>query len=578
MTKVEPRDLAALLDDMRRIKGEPDLIEAKSGRGGYPKSVVDSMVSFANTRGGTVLIGIDEKSAFEVVGVEEPAAYREAAYEQARNGVVPPAAIEVDIVEVSGRQVVVIEVAEADAEHKPLHVHSKGPTTGALMRTGDGDRRMTAAEVGLLYAARTQPRFDREPVLDARVEDLDMQAIRRTLERIRSTTASLRSEDERTVLRRLGVTTSIDGGDVPTLAGMLAFGTYPQEWFPQLMVTFASFAPEGSEERFLDNVSIRGSVPAMIGEAVAAVRRNLAARATVSGAGRSDHLDFSLEAVREGVANALIHRDYSGITRGSQVQVELYPDRLIVRSPGGLYGPVAVEDLGEPLVSSSRNAVLVSLLADTFIPGTDRLVAENRASGIPVMVRESRQLGQPRPKFKSTVSAFTVELSNSALLSAEVRAWIDVLALPHSSREQDIALAMLFRDSVTNEMLREWGMDRLTAGAVLRNLVDAGIAVRHGGRRYASYVLADAALPGAVRGRPEEDAPSWTRRSQDLPSSKAVFAVLREEDVLSAQEIARRTGLSRKTVSSVLRAAIDDGDVIAHGAPRSPKRTYSLWT
>ena len=577
MTVVDARDLQTLLGEMRRIKGEPDLIEVKSGRGGYPKNVIDSIVSFANTRGGTIFIGIDEKSDFEVVGVDSPAAYRDAAFGQARDGVVPAASIDVEIVELDGKQVLVIDVPEVAAEHKPLHVASKGPATGALVRTGDGDRRMTPAEVGLLYAARTQPRFDREPVRDATLDDIDRVALGRTLDRIRSTTASLRSEDEQTVLLRLGITALVEEGIRPTLAGLLAFGQYPQQWFPQLMVTFVSFAPDGAPERFLDNVTIRGSVPAMVGEAVAAVRRNLAARAVVTGAGRTEQLSFSLEAVREAVANALIHRDYSGITRGTQVQVELYPDRLVVRSPGGLYGPVAVEDLGEPGVSSSRNATLVALLSDSFVPGSDRLVAENRASGIPVMVRESQQLGQPRPQFLSTVSTFTVTMSNSSLLNDEVRQWIGQLPLSSESREQDLALAMLFRGALTNEMLREWGMDRVTAGVVLRDLVEAGIAVRRGGRRYASYVLADSARPGAVRGRPEEDVPQWEFRVDARPSTEAVMALLRDEDELSAREISQRTGISRRTVWAVLRAGLDDGLLIAHGAPRSPNRTYSLW-
>ncbi|MFP4854744.1 ATP-binding protein, partial [Paraburkholderia sp. BR14264] len=145
----------------------------------------------------------------------------------------------------------------------------------------------------------------------------------------------------------------------------------------------------------------------------------------------------SLEAVREAIVNALVHRDYSGLTLGAQVQVELHADRLVVRSPGGLYGPIAVEDLGEPGVSSSRNSTLVALLSDTFVPGSERLVVENRASGVPIMLRESRVLGQTRPEFESRIGSFTVTLSSSSLLSPDVLAWIEGLEVGPRSREKD---------------------------------------------------------------------------------------------------------------------------------------------
>ncbi len=570
-------ELRRLLDEMRRVHGEPDRVEVKSGAGGYPRSVVDSIVSFANTAGGIIIIGVDETADFAAVGVSDPAAYRDAVVGQARDAVEPPALVDVEMLELDGAQLVVVEVPEADPVHKPLHLRSKGPTTGALVRSGDGDRRMTAAEIGLLYASRTQPDFDRRPVPAATIEDLDRGVLTRSLERVRSTAASLRSEDEQTVLLRIGAVVLHEGHIRPTLGGLLAFGSYPQQFFPQLFVSFVSVPADPGEdgERFLDNVSIRGSIPAMVGGTLAAVRRNLAARSIVTGEGRTESLDFSLEAVREAVVNALMHRDYSGVTQGAQVQVELHPSELLIRSPGGLFGAVSVEDLGEPGVSSSRNATLVSLLSDTYVPGTDRLVAENRASGVPIMVRESRRLGLPRPAFDSRISSFTVTMSSSALLSDTVRGWISTLPLPAGTREREIALAMLLRGPVTNEMLREWGLDRIQAGSVLRELVEAQIAIKLGGRRYASYVLDDRFRPG--REKPREAPDNGVADPGGSTSNRhAVREALRANGPLGARVIADRTGLHRRTVLGILTEGIISGDIVADGAPRSPKRVYSI--
>jgi ATP-dependent DNA helicase RecG len=62
-----------------------------------------------------------------------------------------------------------------------------------------------------------------------------------------------------------------------------------------------------------------------------------------------------------------------------QVQVELYPDRLVVRNPGGLYGPVEITSLGTSIVSSSRNRVLLKILEDTAL-GDGHMVCENRGT------------------------------------------------------------------------------------------------------------------------------------------------------------------------------------------------------
>ena len=83
-----------------------------------------------------------------------------------------------------------------------------------------------------------------------------------------------------------------------------------------------------------------------------------------SGIGRVERYEYPLEAIRELLVNALMHRDYSPGARGSQVQVELYTNRLVVRSPGGIYGAVTIRDFGQPGVSSTRNSYLASILTD----------------------------------------------------------------------------------------------------------------------------------------------------------------------------------------------------------------------
>lgn len=558
-----------LLGVLRRTGGEPSGVEVKAAVGGFPKSVVESLVAFANTAGGTVVLGVDERENFRVVDIDA-ARWRDDLVSVASSAVTPPLRLQPDVVEVEGGLVVVAEVPPSPADQRPVFVTSKGVAGGSYLRVGDGDRRMNDAEIALVMGARTQPRYDGEPVEGTSGADLDRVAVSRTLERVRQGAVSLRSVDDATALHRMQVLTSPSWNAPVTLAGLLTFGTYPQQQFPQLMVSMVALPvsdESATETRFLDNVTARGSIPEMVSEVVAAVRRNLMARTSVTGEGRAEQLDYPLAAIREAVVNAVLHRDYSPVTRGTQVQVELHPDRLEVRSPGGLHGALTEDDLGVQGVSSSRNAVLASLLSDTYLPHSDRLVAENRASGVPAMIEGARRQGLPRPVFTSSVTSFVVTMSRSELLGPSTRRWLTALGRTMPSPTHEIALAMMRTGFATNASLREWGADQATSSRVLRDLVDWGLALKQGGRRYTRYVLDPrlgrepdlfTPIPGLSSGR----------------VGATVESELGRRGSASAAELAAATGLSRVSVLHHLKPLIDRGSVEAIGATRSPRRSY----
>ena len=140
------------------------------------------------------------------------------------------------------------------------------------------------------------------------------------------------------------------------------------------------------------------------------------------GRGRTDVYDYPAEVVREAVANALLHRDYSPYSRGTPVQITLYADRLVVASPGGLFGAITEDDLGGEGVTSTRNPVLAKLLQDVRLPETGRMVCENRSSGIPTMLRELRRAGSPPPEFHSRITRFKVIMPRHDGVDRESRA------------------------------------------------------------------------------------------------------------------------------------------------------------
>ncbi|MCH3967377.1 MAG: winged helix-turn-helix transcriptional regulator [Atopobiaceae bacterium] len=260
----------------------------------------------------------------------------------------------------------------------------------------------------------------------------------------------------------------------PTIAGLLALGRYPQKYYPRLAVTFASFpgrtkSDGGGVPSLLDSETLVGPIPALVADTLGAVRRNMRTGGLIDGAFRKDLPDYPLVAVREAVTNALMHRDYSAVARGMQVQVNMYEDRLEITNPGGLYGTLTLDMLGAPGFSATRNQHLSLLLEETPYPDGG-FVAENRGTGYQRIVSELAENLMPSPVAKSTASYFSLTFEKRRLSKEEHG------TLPAGGMEKAILAAVEESGSVSARELME--MSGLSRGGVMRyvnRLVDGGI-------------------------------------------------------------------------------------------------------
>lgn len=307
---------------------------------------------------------------------------------------------QITTVHLNDRAVVVVQVPPVARERRPCHKRNLGEFVGSRLRVSDGDRKLTAYEVALLLSSRSEPREDLDLVPAAGIGDLESSLLEAYLRRIRERSPILAARTDADILRMTNVTAfDPDGRTVPTLAGLLAFGTYPQQFVPQLNITIVVYptAEPGvlgtRGERLEDNRAIDGPIPAMTREAIRVLKMNMRRRSVISGLVRTDEWEYPEEVLREAIVNALVHRDYSRQARGTQVQIEVFPDRLTVRNPGGLHGPVEIGSLGERTTTSTRNRALLKIMEDTSLDSSDRMVCENRGTGIARMRRALSEVG-----------------------------------------------------------------------------------------------------------------------------------------------------------------------------------------
>lgn len=551
-----------LIASLRGRGAEDTAVEAKRAAEKLPRNVVETLSSFANTPGGGVLLlGVDESLGYAVTGVTGADKVQHDLAEMARGQLTPSLQPVISTRIIEGHAIVIAEVTELPREQKPCYVTARGMSTGSYIRVADGDRRLTSQEVQQLLADRGQPRFDQEIVSEASVADLDTVGVERLLARVRSAKPYLFGErSNEDVLTMLSVIRSDeDGVPRPTMAGLLALGSYPQQYFPQLCLTFVHYPTSSGEQvretRFLDNVRIDGSIPVMMDEALRVIKRNMTRRAQITAQGRMDVWEYPPEALREAVVNAMVHRDLSPGSRGSQVQVEMYPDRLRIMNPGGLYGAVYISRFGVDGVSSARNSHLLRILEDVPTSPDGRTICENRGSGIRTMRSVLSRAGMAPPVFHDKVTSFEVRMPNYTLMDEGTVEWLGTLGAGGLKDAQRTALALMRRGRVLDNAGYRTGtgvQDSRTATSELQDLVARELITQTGTRGGARYSLSEYARSLASSGGGKRARPN--RRHQ-------ILGVLVTHRELSKTEISSILHINPKTAEHWIRILKREGAV-----------------
>ena len=403
-------ELIELANKISKQKAESQTLEAKAAYQGCPRRLYDTLSAFSNQdSGGVILFGLDESKNFEIVGVYDLQDLQKKVTEQC-NQMIPPVRAVFTSAELDGKYLCAAEIPSIDITERPCYYSGSGRSKGAYIRVGDADLPMTDYEIYNYEAFRRHQHDDERAVERADISLLDTDQLQDYLMRMRRERPGFSRLSPEEAYEMLAVTR--DGK--PTLAAILNFALYPQGYFPQLAITavvvpgrkIGDLGP--GTERFVNNKRIEGTLQTMLNESITFCLRNMKIRTVIdSNTGeRTDIPEYPIEAIREAVLNALIHRDYSHFTEGTPIQIDFFADRLEIRSPGGLYGRMTVEDLGKAR-PDLRNPALAAM--SEFL-----LHTENRYSGIPTIRREMAALRLPEPVFVNQRNEFIVILYNGS--------------------------------------------------------------------------------------------------------------------------------------------------------------------
>lgn len=414
--------LTEQLAELRRLHRDSTDIEVKRASE-LPGNLPETTCAFANMpSGGTIILGVDENRDFEVVGVADAAALEEALISQTRNSVTPAPMIECETFTLEGKQVLVAQVNPVPLQNRPAHYRGV-----AYLRQSDGDYEMNDADLALVEIQKLSHsenfQFDVVPVLNSSTRDLDSVRVKSFLEAARAGSRILSKKiDDQELLETLNIVTV--KGEL-TLAGIYALGEYPQGKAPQLRITAAVQLPcEGSSVRTRNMQDFEGPLPDLLESALAWVKQNAPTRNVYDSSGnmRKESV-YPLPAVRELIANALVHRDLSPSSDGKWVEIRLRDDRLVISNPGGLRG-VSVKQLESATLS--KNAVNPRLydIAKRVRTEADYSVIEGEGAGIQEVLRQTRQALLAKPQLIDTGVQFTAILYGASVFSEAELEWL----------------------------------------------------------------------------------------------------------------------------------------------------------
>ncbi len=337
----------------------------------YTSKIDRDIVALANSRGGVILLGIIDDG--KVVGEKLTNRMKAEIADLARN--CEPHVALAGISQIGG--MVVIEVSEG--REKPYSCSS-----GYFRRLDAITQKMTQREVRTIFRETTDVLFERLDCSGSKLEDISFKKIRSFLKEAK-TSFKINKTNLGSFLASVGV---YKNGRINN-AGALMFAKDIHAFIPYSEMILAAF--KGTDKTYIyDRKDVRDDLLIQLNESMAFLKRHLNIRSEIRELNRHDIYEIPLDALREALVNALVHRDYS--MRGANASVNIFDDRVEIVNPGGLPAGISKDNFGKE--SIRRNLII----ADLF-HRMDKM--ERIGSGIGRMRSLMKESGLQEPTFES---------------------------------------------------------------------------------------------------------------------------------------------------------------------------------
>ncbi len=519
------------------------------------RQLIEAVACLANGSGGVLLLGIEDDG--EITGCRPRHGdgidvYRVQA--AIANGTVPPLPASVTLVQIGEKDVMAVEVDEA-----PVPVGTRAGLYTRRALGGDGRPACAPYPVHEMLSRTTSAGQSDYALLEVpglTWADLDPAEFSRFRELVRATgDASLASLSDLEIARAIEVVTTARGEHRPLMGGLLLFGR--RDAMRRLAPTHEVSFQVVRGGRVEANDDVTGGLLA----SAEALFHRFAAYNTEeeveAGLLRLAIPRVPEPALREAVANALVHRDYTML---GQVRVQVADDAVSIVSPGGFPRGVRLDNFLDESRPRSR------VLANAFKRAG---LVERTGRGIPRMFSSTLRIGRDAPDFSRTSDVSVSVVFATAVADAALARFV-------LERERALGAPMALADLQVLHALRSDG--RLTLNeaaeltqksivetrAALARMVEGGLVEMRGGGRGRSYHLSASVYRGLGAG----SAYVRVRTYDSIQQRQMVLSFVKAHGRISRGQVAELCALTPTQASALLRRMHRDGDLELRGERR----------
>lgn len=558
------------LSQLRAFGDDTTLVECKTAGGGVPKNIGETLCAFANMpQSGAILLGVSERRGFEVTGVDDPAQMEKKVTSVNRAAVKPAPQLEFTHLSLEGKNVVVVEVTPLLPSEKPANYDGK-----PYLRQADGDYVMNSNDLKMLelsaLAERQQAHFDFESVPGTDADVLDGEVLTGYLKAVRGSRSRISKIDDDAQLLQVTNVTNSEGN--VRFGGLYALGFLPQSVEPALGATAAVRLSRGEGVGRNRNLTeIEGPLPVMLTEAMEWIQQN---SDTVSRYTNSGHLvdepEFPPSAIREVLANALVHRDLGpSVDVGKKVEIRITERMLIVVSPGGLRG-LSVSQLESPVLTKSPVNKRLYEIARYLRTEDGERVIEGEGGGIQEILAATREARLPKPRFIDNGVEFKVLFPRGSRFTEEQNTWLKGLQSggeQFTPTEEDLLVELQNHGATSFQAItqRYTPLGEQACRNMLRKLVNAGAIVESDG-------------VFSLSGESPRQHSDFTARAESLAALgknvPAVYQAIPPAGAVTLKELQATTGLSPAQLRYALEPLLDHAHVVMLGGQGQRTTTY----
>ena len=354
-----------------------------------------SITAMLNNRGGDIIIGVNDNKHVVGVSDEDMSGLSKAL----ANRIHPSAPIDAHVIDYEDKKVLLVSVWEGS--QKPYHCDGK-----IYQKVGDEIIVANPESIGDMLIERKKSDFnwERMPVLGAEIEDLDLDEVRNTMKEY----ARIGNEiikDEELFLIRNGL---LKDGNL-TNACIVLYAKTPAQFIAQARIKLSVFSSDSSAD-LVEARLFEGNIFKNIGAIFQFIDMTYSKSVKIDGLFREERWNYPQIAVREGIMNAIVHRDYNSVN--GFMHILLYPNRLEIANYGILPSMESVIVKGGEGMSMLRNP-------DIAHQCYYRKLIEMMGTGIPRMIQDSKEHGFDVPIFEIKNQIVKVSFPNIHYLRAE---------------------------------------------------------------------------------------------------------------------------------------------------------------